>query len=141
MALGIFLPRSPVNRPTYYPGNKRIALIGDALLRLAIVEQWFTQGTPRGKTCDQVGRAKDQFFNIEECQELVSSLASNRNLAEKGHQLDIDQSVFKNPCQGGNGTQGYHGLNKRSRRRGRMAGFWKKLGCRPSNLDAPHDWE
>lgn len=39
-------------------GNKRLAVIGDTILKLALVEEWYNGGEPRGNEtqCGQLGR-------------------------------------------------------------------------------------
>ncbi|KFZ25519.1 hypothetical protein V502_00002, partial [Pseudogymnoascus sp. VKM F-4520 (FW-2644)] len=61
-------------------GNKRLALVGDTLIRLAILDRWFPSGAKEGSN-------------------LVSNLASNNALRDIVKQDGLVKFVVKNPCQ------------------------------------------
>ncbi|KFY31786.1 hypothetical protein V493_00794 [Pseudogymnoascus sp. VKM F-4281 (FW-2241)] len=63
-------------------GNKRLALVGDALIRLAILDRWFPSGA-----------------STEEGNNLVRDLASNNALKNVVEQDGLAKFVVKNPCQ------------------------------------------
>ncbi|KFZ25091.1 hypothetical protein V502_00433 [Pseudogymnoascus sp. VKM F-4520 (FW-2644)] len=65
-------------------GNKRLALVGDALIRLAILDRWFPSGA-----------------STEEGNNLVSDLASNNALKDVVERGDMVKFVVKNPSQKG----------------------------------------
>ncbi|KFY02397.1 hypothetical protein V494_00072 [Pseudogymnoascus sp. VKM F-4513 (FW-928)] len=65
-------------------GNKRLALVGDALIRLAILDRWFPSGA-----------------STEEGNNLVSDLASNNALKNVVERDDLVRFVVKNPSQKG----------------------------------------
>ena len=83
-------------------GNKRLALLGDALLRLAIVDEWFDDGSARSKPLTKKDLPSN-FINYvaDECEKKVQDLASNEHLNDQGQKMGFQQVVFKNPCQGG----------------------------------------
>merc|ERR1712137_643129 len=61
-------------------GNKRLALIGDALLRLEIVDQWHATGVPPCQT-----------------QKIVSRRASNKNLEKIGREAGLAKYIITHP--------------------------------------------
>jgi len=63
-------------------GNKRLALLGDALIRLLILDGWY-------KIVLGVG------------DEAVSYSASNKALSQLAHKYGLEDYVTKNPCQHG----------------------------------------
>ncbi|KFY88245.1 hypothetical protein V498_06870 [Pseudogymnoascus sp. VKM F-4517 (FW-2822)] len=65
-------------------GNKRLALVGDALIRLAILDGWFPSGA-----------------STKEGSNLVSNLASNNALKDVVERDNLVKFVVKNPCQKG----------------------------------------
>ncbi|KAH8747758.1 ribonuclease III domain-containing protein [Diaporthe sp. PMI_573] len=64
-------------------GNKGLALIGDALIRLAIVDQGYADGARTGESSD-----------------IVKDRGSNMSLVRDAHKLDLGKFVIKNPSQG-----------------------------------------
>ncbi|KAH8753342.1 ribonuclease III domain-containing protein [Diaporthe sp. PMI_573] len=64
-------------------GNKGLALIGDALIRLAIVDQGYADGARTGESSD-----------------IVKDRGSNMSLERDAHKLDLGKFVIKNPSQG-----------------------------------------
>ncbi|KFY92573.1 hypothetical protein V498_04858 [Pseudogymnoascus sp. VKM F-4517 (FW-2822)] len=65
-------------------GNKRLALVGDALIRLAILDRWFPSGA-----------------STKEGSKLVSDLASNNALRDIVEQDGLVKFVVNNPSQKG----------------------------------------
>jgi ribonuclease-3 len=63
-------------------GNKRLALIGDALIRLEIVDQWHATGVPPSQT-----------------QKFVSRRASNKNLERIGREAGLAKYIITHPGQ------------------------------------------
>ncbi|EHL02284.1 RNase III [Glarea lozoyensis ATCC 20868] len=68
----------------YPEGNKRLALCGDAVLRLLIVQLWY----PTGRTAEHASN-------------VVATTASNDNLAVIGRQFGLPVLINKNPSQKG----------------------------------------
>ncbi|RAH80835.1 putative RNAse III [Aspergillus japonicus CBS 114.51] len=64
-------------------GNKRLALVGITALQLFLQ----TEGQARRASREQINK-------------VVSHLASNINLAERGFELGLDEFIENNPCQG-----------------------------------------
>jgi ribonuclease-3 len=50
IAAGAAISRRDVDRPR--EGNKRLTLIGDAVLRLSVLDEWFPRGECTGKFFD-----------------------------------------------------------------------------------------
>lgn len=85
------------------PANKRLALVWDAVLRLAIVDHWWEEGdTSRRKLCDYQHNTKcsvSSTLSLETCENTCQGLASNRNLTNRRHSMGIDKQVTKNTGQ------------------------------------------
>jgi len=75
---------SPNDVPGKQNGNKRLALVGDALIRLIILDDWYADGT-----------------STEEGSNLVSSRGSNKNLNEVGAERGLSRYIKLNSCQKG----------------------------------------
>ncbi|KAL1967213.1 hypothetical protein VTN77DRAFT_3504 [Rasamsonia byssochlamydoides] len=73
-----------VTMPSRIDGNKNLALLGDAALKLVLVSDGYKQGAFKGI----IGK-------------VVSDTGSNENLANVGFQKKLDQFVYTNPSQGG----------------------------------------
>ena len=76
-----------------------LGLVGDALIRLAIVDTWFPSGASTGKK--YLPRARIVLTRPEEGKNLVSDLASNNALKNVVEQDGLAKFVVKNPCQKG----------------------------------------
>ncbi|KAG8532328.1 uncharacterized protein KY384_003969 [Bacidia gigantensis] len=71
-------------------GNKRLALVGDAFMKAALLTRWYLSNAARG-----IGN------------NMVSTTLSNNNLASVGNSLGLDAFIVKHPGQFGplgNGT-------------------------------------
>ncbi|KFY16796.1 hypothetical protein V492_01089 [Pseudogymnoascus sp. VKM F-4246] len=68
----------------YSEGNKRLAMIGDVVLKLIILDDLRTRNMARG--------AMDR---------VVQRIVNNINLARVGRQIHVDQLVNRNPSQQG----------------------------------------
>ncbi|KAH7084239.1 ribonuclease III domain-containing protein [Paraphoma chrysanthemicola] len=77
-------PISSVDVEGPVKGNKRLALVGDAVLRLAVLDEWFESGT---NTAEGHGR--------------VVELGTNKRLAEVAQNWDLKKYVIENPSQQG----------------------------------------
>lgn len=79
-------------------GNKRLALIGDALLRLEIVDQWHATGVPPCMTnCTSTLGQYSQ--NLGQTQKIVSRRASNKNLEKIGREAGLAKYIITHPGQ------------------------------------------
>ncbi|EAT90239.1 hypothetical protein HBI56_046690 [Parastagonospora nodorum] len=65
-------------------GNKRLALVGDAVLRLAVLDEWFESGT---STAEGHGR--------------VVEVGTNERLAKVAENWNLKKYMIENPCQQG----------------------------------------
>ncbi|KAK8125031.1 RNAse III [Apiospora kogelbergensis] len=63
-------------------GNKRLALIGDALIRLELVDHWHTTGASPDTT-----------------QKVISQKASNQNLEKIGRDAGLARYIILHPAQ------------------------------------------
>lgn len=84
----------------YTCGNKRLALIGDALLRLAIVDEWFDEDESRSDAAVPMAVTLAKSVTGE-CERKVQNVASNKNLQDQGYKIGLQGVVHSNPCQGG----------------------------------------
>ena len=64
-------------------GNKRLAILGDKILDLALADEWLKTGASKA------GLTK-----------IIQDVASNKNLDRLGNQHGIDRFILKNPSQG-----------------------------------------
>ncbi|KAF2158966.1 hypothetical protein M409DRAFT_30589 [Zasmidium cellare ATCC 36951] len=64
--------------------NKGLAMVGDALIRLIIVDEWFSGQETRAK-----------------CEATVQKLACNEHLSTQGHEANVDSDIFKATSQKG----------------------------------------
>ncbi|KAI9818400.1 MAG: hypothetical protein M1827_000458 [Pycnora praestabilis] len=66
-----------------FDGNKRLAILGDTVLKLVLVEHWYNGVEDRGRAS-----------------QVVSDVGSNVNLDRVGRANGIDACINKNPAQG-----------------------------------------
>ncbi|KAF4631132.1 hypothetical protein G7Y89_g7000 [Cudoniella acicularis] len=69
----------------YLLGNKRLALLGDAILRYRLIKAWYPTGS-----------------STEACQNMVSKSVLNTRLGILGKQIGLDNFICTNPSQKGN---------------------------------------
>ncbi|KAF2278992.1 ribonuclease III [Westerdykella ornata] len=65
-------------------GNKRLALLGDSIIKEVILEHWYLSGE-----------------TTEEGTNEVINLAKNTKLSQVAHESGLVEYVIKNPCQQG----------------------------------------
>ena len=86
----------------YNCGNKRLALIGDALLCLSLVDEWFDEDKSRGnRPCNCSMAVVFADFIVGECERKVQSVASNEHLQRQGYRMGFQEVVFNNPSHDG----------------------------------------
>lgn len=69
-------------------GNKRLAVLGDTVLKLVLVGEWYDSGDARGRASD-----------------IVQQVGSNANLDRVGRAHGLDGLICRNPAQGGQISQ------------------------------------
>jgi len=82
IAAGAPVSRSDVKGPTQ--GNKRLALVGDAVLRLCILDEWYPTGA-----------------DIETGDNLVRDFGTNENLKRIANEWNFTEPLEENPHQKG----------------------------------------
>lgn len=83
-------------------GNKRLAVVGDAILRLVLVEDWYKSLSVRGVSpflSPTVAPASDT--GLERASDIVAHVASNDNLVRVGRLHWLDNFICGNPSQAG----------------------------------------
>ena len=82
-------------------GNKRLALIGDAVLKVALLDHWYPGGASRGRSIMRL--CDSPVFNlvIGSGDLIVQQVANNTNLSTIGRQNGLAAYVNTNPSQGG----------------------------------------
>ncbi len=75
-------------------------MIGDAVLRLDIVQHGYLSGKNKGKKL--LGDLKIKLiYTIEEISNTLNRYGSNISLAGHARELELERYVIKNPCQHG----------------------------------------
>lgn len=82
LAAGASIARKDVHGPA--DGNKRLALVGDAALQMAILDSWYSTGS-----------------SIEEGSLLVRDFGSNNKLKDIAEQHGVDSQITMHPAQQG----------------------------------------
>ena len=81
-------------------GNKRLAVLGDTILKLVLVGHWYDSAGVRGI----VGMIRWYFrasdVTLGRASDIVSSVGSNTNLDRVGRLHGLDTYVSRNPSQG-----------------------------------------
>ncbi|KAH8646490.1 ribonuclease III domain-containing protein, partial [Tricladium varicosporioides] len=68
----------------YTQGNKRLALVGDAIIRLKVLEGWYPTNTPTMRGND-----------------MVEARVKNRRLGTLGSEKSLEKFIVPNPSQRG----------------------------------------
>lgn len=95
LARGASVSRKDVDGPA--EGNERLALLGDALIPVALLQEWY----PRGESirvwssCLPFGTALTVV--TEEGHDEIQKVATNKHLREVAIRNDLDQHVIRNP--------------------------------------------
>lgn len=85
-------------RPERLDGNKRLAIVGDAVIRLHLVDLWYPTGASKGSwpaclnTC-----STNRCLSKGDAQDLVSELASNNYFNEVSLRLGLDEYIINHP--------------------------------------------
>ncbi|MDI1491507.1 MAG: hypothetical protein OHK93_002716 [Ramalina farinacea] len=77
-------PRFDTNGRDFSNGQKRLALVGDAVLKLVLLDEWY-----RGPRGIQIGNNQ------------VATIGSNSNLAQTGRSHSLDTCIHNNPSAWG----------------------------------------
>ncbi|KAH7111826.1 ribonuclease III domain-containing protein [Dendryphion nanum] len=85
LAAGASVSRSDIEGPVQ--GNKRLALVGDAVLRLCILDDWYPKGT-----------------DTESGDNLVQDIGTNEKLRTVAKEWNLTDLLKENPCQQGEKT-------------------------------------
>jgi ribonuclease-3 len=83
-------------------GNKALAQVGDALLRLVVVDDAVEAGANTGKPLISVrSRPNQADLSVAQCQHLCSAELSNDNLFKIEEKQKIGGCIRTSPCQKG----------------------------------------
>lgn len=86
--------------PHALDGDKRLALLGDTVLRTALLADWYNSNSDRCKLLSQeIERSTNNQLAIGNRR--VSSTCSTANLSERGHLTGLDRYISTNPSQRG----------------------------------------
>ena len=81
-------------------GNKRLAMLGDAILKLVLVQEWYGSSDVRGILpflSTTVAPASDT--GLERASDIVGRVGSNANLGRVGRLYGLDEFICRNPSQ------------------------------------------
>lgn len=93
-------PVSYINGRHILEGNKRLALIGDAVLRLALSSKWYAGNGLRGKRQHRMWSAILLISILGGFQSEFAFIGSNNNLDAIGRQWQLQNFIVNNPSQG-----------------------------------------
>lgn len=82
-------------------GNKRQAIIGDSVLKLALISRWYNGTDPRGKDLHLPRVGQSTYALPEAIQDIVSFVGANANLDTVGRTHGLDRFVVTNPASRG----------------------------------------
>ena len=82
-------------------GNKRLALIGDAVLKVALLDHWYQGGTSRGKFSMRLCYLPTFNLSKGNGDDIIQRVANNSNLSMIGRQNGLAAFINTNPSQGG----------------------------------------
>jgi ribonuclease-3 len=83
--------------------NQRLAMLGDALLKMILLDDWYAGGSAKGTRATKsstMGTITDKVSG--EGNNLVSFIGSNANLAIRARGVGLDRHVIVNPGHRGN---------------------------------------
>ena len=97
-AAGASVSRADVDGPA--SGNKRLALIGDAVLRLSVLDEWYPGG---GSTGAWENRTQKYATDVAVAtgHNMVVDVGTNEKLAELAKARHLTAWLIENPCQAG----------------------------------------
>lgn len=97
IAAGAPVSRSDVEGPIQ--GNKRLALVGDAVLRLCVLDEWYPNGADTGTAKKIVLKVSNR--GVETGENLVQDLGTNENLKRIANEWKVADFLEENPTQEG----------------------------------------
>ncbi|PSN58933.1 ribonuclease III [Corynespora cassiicola Philippines] len=86
IAAGASVSRTDIEGPVQ--GNKRLALVGDAVLRLCVLDEWYPEGA-----------------DTETGDNLVEDVGTNKRLKQIANEWKLADFLKENPCQQGGKTK------------------------------------
>ncbi|KAH9881116.1 hypothetical protein J1614_001610 [Plenodomus biglobosus] len=100
LAAGATVSRKDIDGPK--TGNKRLALVGDAALRLAVLDDWFDGETSTGNGFRVFFFSVDLADkNLADGHGQVTNLGKNERLAEVAKRWKLKDCITENPSQRG----------------------------------------
>lgn len=79
-------------------GNKRLAVLGDAILKLVLVSDWYVSADARGK----IGHSEvtsGPHHEIGRASDIVQQVGSNANLDRVGRHHGLEDFICRSPSQ------------------------------------------
>jgi ribonuclease-3 len=95
LAAGASVSRKSVQGPV--EGNKRLALVGDAVWRLVLLDQWYPRGSDTGEGSSYPLYCS--YKGIEEGDTITRRHGSNRKMKEIAEAWGFQTFITENPCQ------------------------------------------
>jgi ribonuclease-3 len=95
LAAGASVSQKAVQGPV--EGNKRLALVGDAVWRLVLLDQWYPRGSDTGEGSSYPFVLLLQ--GIEEGDAITRRHGSNRKMKEIAEAWGLQKFITENPCQ------------------------------------------
>ena len=74
--------------------NKRLALLGDKILHLIVVDHWYPQGGKTGTLKLSIVRARSADLYIEDASNIIQHTGSNANLCIVGRQVGLEKHII-----------------------------------------------
>lgn len=82
-------------------GNKRLAILGDTIMKLVLIEEWYEGAEDRGKNQIPIHRPYSVLTErAGRASQIVSDVGSNVNLDRVGRLHRLDQHINRNAAQG-----------------------------------------
>lgn len=101
IAAGAPVSRTDIEGPVQ--GNKRLALVGDAVLRLCVLDEWYPEGADTGKIKIAMLNAADKDTDTGD--NLVEDVGTNEKLKQIANEWKLADFLKENPCQQGEKTK------------------------------------
>ena len=80
--------------PTPPDGNKRLAVVGDAALKLALMEDWYHTGLVKGCRCSGLSSVQLSLtLSAEQADKIMHEVATNVRLDQTGKLFGLDRFV------------------------------------------------
>lgn len=98
LAAGASVSRSDVEGPE--KGNKRLALVGDAALRLAVIDEWYKDNSEPGELSKSCG--SNSCLHVSAAgQKRFLSVGTNDKLRQIATKWEMEKFIVENPLQEG----------------------------------------